>query len=133
LFDRKPERNAYRNALISYDQAARGFEESRDQVKLEVRQAWRNLQQAQVSYQIQEIGVELNERRVREQELLFQAGRGSAIDQVDAQNSLIASQNELTAALVQHTIARLSFWRDMGILYIKENGQWEDIKDDNYS
>jgi len=133
LFDRKSERNAYRNALIAYDQAARGFEESRDQVKLEVRQAWRNLQQAQVSYQIQEIGVELNERRVREQELLFQAGRGSAIDQVDAQNSLITSQNELTAALVQHTIARLSFWRDMGILYIKENGQWEDITDGNYS
>ena len=75
----------------------------------------------------------MNERRVREQELLFLAGRGSAIDQVDAQNSLIASQNELTAALVQHTIARLSFWRDMGILFIKEDGQWEDITDDNYS
>ncbi|MFO7976851.1 MAG: TolC family protein [Candidatus Hydrogenedentota bacterium] len=133
LFDRKSERNAYRTALIAYEQAARAFEESRDRVKLDVRQAWRDLQQAQVSYQIQEIGVELNKRRVREQELLFQAGRGSAIDQVDAQNSLIASQNELTAALVQHTIARLSFWRDMGILYIKENGQWEDVTDDVYS
>ncbi len=133
VFDRKSERNAYRTALIGYDQAARGFQESTDQVKLDVRQAWRNLQQAQVSFQIQEIGVKLNERRVREQELLFQAGRGSAIDQVDAQNSLISSQNDLTAALVQHTIARLSFWRDMGILYIKENGQWEDITDDDYS
>ncbi len=133
VFDRKSERNAYRSALIAYDQAARAYEESSDQVKLDVRQAWRNLQQAQVSYQIQEIGVQLNERRVREQELLFQAGRGSAIDQVDAQNSLIASQNELTAALVQHTIARLSFWRDMGILYIKDDGQWEDITDDSYS
>jgi len=133
LFDRKAERNAYRIALIDYARAVRDLEESTDLIKLEVRQAWRDLQQAQVSYQIQEIGVQLNERRVREQELLFLAGRGSAIDQVDAQNSLIASQNELTAALVQHTIARLSFWRDMGILFIKEDGQWEDITDDNYS
>ncbi|HOF40243.1 MAG TPA: TolC family protein [Candidatus Hydrogenedentes bacterium] len=133
LFDRKAERNAYRSALIDYARSVRSLEEATDLIKLDVRQAWRNLQQAQVSYQIQEIGVQLNERRVREQELLLQAGRGSAIDQVDAQNSLIASQNELTAALVQHTIARLSFWRDMGILFIKEDGQWEDITDDNYS
>ncbi len=133
LFDRKAERNAYRSALIDYARSARSLEEATDLIKLDVRQAWRDLQQAQVSYQIQEIGVQLNERRVREQELLFQAGRGSAIDQVDAQNSLIASQNEQTAALVQHTIARLSFWRDMGILFIKEDGQWEDITDDNYS
>ncbi len=133
VFDRKSQRNAYRNALIAYDQSARSLEGFTDQVKLDVRQAWRNLQQAQVSYQIQEIGVQLNERRVREQELLFQAGRGSAIDQVDAQNALISAQNDLTAALVRHTIARLSFWRDMGILYIKEDGQWEDITDDDYS
>jgi outer membrane protein TolC len=133
LFDRKSQRNAYRSVLIAFDQATRGYEEFTDQVKLQVRRAWRNLQQAQVSYQIQEIGVDLNKRRVREQELLFLAGRGSAIDQVDAQNSLISAQNELTAALVEHTIARLSFWRDMGILYIKEDGQWKDITDDNYS
>jgi hypothetical protein len=30
---------------------------------------------------------------------------------------------------VTHTIARLQFWNNMGILYIKDNGQWEDLKD----
>jgi hypothetical protein len=30
---------------------------------------------------------------------------------------------------VGHTIARLEFWRDMGILFIKENGQWEEVTD----
>jgi hypothetical protein len=40
---------------------------------------------------------------------------------------LINSKNERTSALVGHTIARLNFWRDMGILMIKENGQWEEL------
>jgi hypothetical protein len=35
----------------------------------------------------------------------------------------------LTSALISHTIARLEFWRDMGILYIKENGNWEEVKE----
>jgi len=46
---------------------------------------------------------------------------------VDAQNALIDSKNQRTQALVTHTIARLQFWNNMGILYIKANGQWEDV------
>ena len=48
---------------------------------------------------------------------------------MDAQNDLIASKNQRTQALVNHTNARLQFWNDMGILYIKENGQWKEIND----
>ena len=53
-------------------------------------------------------------------------GLGLALDLVDAQNDLINSQNQLTSALISHTIARLGFWRDMGLLFIKEQGQWEE-------
>jgi outer membrane protein TolC len=72
--------------------------------------------------------VKLAERRVEEQELLSEVGRAKAQDQVDAQNDLINSKNQRTQALVTHTIARLQFWNNMGILYIKDNGQWEDIQ-----
>ena len=68
-------------------------------------------------------------RRVEEQTVRAEVGRAIAIDQVDAQNDFISAQNELTDATVRHTIARLEFWRDMGILYIKENGQWEEVND----
>jgi hypothetical protein len=30
---------------------------------------------------------------------------------------------------VTHTIARLQFWNNMGILCIKDNGQWEEFQD----
>lgn len=128
--DRKPERNAYRAALIDFERAERDYTLAEDNIKLEVREGWRVLEQAKRNYEIALKSVELNERRVEEQDLLAELGRATILDQVDAQNDLTGAQNDLTAALVAHTIARLEFWRDMGILFIKENGRWEEVVDD---
>ena len=129
--DRMAERNAYRSALISRNQAERQLTQQEDEIKLEVRDSWRTLEQARRNYEISEIGVKLAERRVEEQALLQELGRGDAKNQVDAQNALINSRNQRTQALVTHTIARVNFWRNLGILYIKDNGQWEEIKNAN--
>ena len=126
--DRTSERNSYRGALIARNLAARTLEEQEDQIKLQVRDSWRTLDQAKRSYEISEVGVHIAERRVEEQSLLAEWGRSKAQDQVDAQNDLIASKNQRTQALVTHTIARLQFWNNMGILYIKANGQWEEVQ-----
>ena len=125
--DRTPERNAYRAAIITRNRAARKLEEQEDQIKLQVRDSWRTLDQAKRNYEISEVGVHIAERRVEEQSLLAEWGRSKAQDQVDAQNALIDSKNQRTQALVTHTIARLQFWNNMGILYIKANGQWEEV------
>jgi outer membrane protein TolC len=127
--ERKAERNNFRAALISEERARRDRELAEDEVKLDVRGAWRNLDEARRTYQIQLQNVEINQRRVELEELKAELGRATALDQIDAQNALIASRNALTAALVGHNVARLEFWRDMGILYIKPNGQWEDVTD----
>jgi len=126
--DRQAERDAYRSSLINRNRAARAIVQQEDEIKLEVRNSWRTLDQAKRNYEISEIGVKLAERRVEEQNLLADLGRAKAQDQVDAQNALNDSQNQRVQALVTHTIARLQFWNNMGILYIKENGQWEDPK-----
>lgn len=125
--DRKAERNSYRAALIAEKQAFRAWEQQADEIKLQVRDSWRTLDQAKRSYELSELGVKIAERRVEEQDLLAELGRARAQDQVDAQNALNASKNQRTQALVTHTIARLQFWNNMGILYIKDNGQWEDL------
>ncbi len=126
--DRTSERNSYRAALIARNRAARTLEEQEDQIKLQVRDSWRTLDQAKRNYEISEVGVHIAERRVEEQGLLAETGRSKAQDQVDAQNALIDSKNQRTQALVTHTIARLQFWNNMGILYIKDNGQWEEVQ-----
>jgi outer membrane protein TolC len=127
--DRKGERNSYRSALIARNRAARAIEQQEDDIKLQVRDSWRTLDQAKRNYEISEVGVKIAERRVEEQNLLAELGRAKAQDQVDAQNSLSDSKNQRTQALVTHTIARLQFWDNLGILYIKDNGRWEETQD----
>jgi len=128
--DRKAERNSFRSALIAFERSRRDLDQAIDEVKLDVREAWRALDQARITYEVRRLGVEINSDRVEEQALLAELGQGDALNLVDAQNDLTSAQNDLTSALVQHTIARLAFWRDMGILYIKKNGQWEEVTDD---
>ena len=126
--DRQAERSVYRSSLITRNRAARAIVQQEDEIKLQVRDSWRTLDQAKRSYEISEIGVKLAERRVEEQNLLSEFGRSKAQDVVDAQNALNDSKNQRTQALVTHTIARLQFWNNMGILYIKDNGQWEETQ-----
>jgi len=128
-FDRQAERNSYRAALIAEKQAVRALEQQADEIKLDVRESWRTLDQAKRNFEINQLGVQLTERRVEEQNLLAEVGRANAQNQVDAQNDLIRSKNQITQALVSHTIARLQFWANTGILYIKDNGQWRELKD----
>ena len=129
-FDRTVERNSYRAALIAEKQAARALEQQADEIRLDVRDGWRVLDSAKRNFEISQLGVGLAERRVEEQTLLAELGRAKAQDQVDAQNDLISSKNQLTQALVSHTIARLQFWANTGILYIKDNGQWRELNGD---
>lgn len=127
--DKKGARNTYRAALIARDQAQRAVEQLEDEIRLQVRDGWRALEQARRSYEISELGVKLSERRVEMQTLLAELGRAKAQDQVDAENDLASSRNQRTQALVSHTISRLQFWNNLGILFIKANGQWEEITD----
>lgn len=125
--DRKAERNAYRASLIAYERAKRDYTLLADTVVLEVRGAARALEEARLAYEIALTSVDVNRRRVHEQELRADVGRGTTIDLVDAQNDLTDAQNGLTAALIQHTLARLAYWRDMGILYIGPEGLWRPL------
>ena len=124
--NRKRERNNYRSALIAFDRAQRQYDQFVDQMKLDIQDGWRNLEQRRREFEISEVRVELSQNRREEELLKRELGLGLALDLVDAQNDLINSQNQRTSALISHTIARLGFWRDMGILFIKDNGQWEE-------
>ena len=48
------------------------------------------------------------------------------------QNALIAARNRVSDALVNHTTAYLRLWLSMGILYIKEDGQWEEVTESDF-
>jgi outer membrane protein TolC len=124
-FDRKSERNAYRQALISMQQDLRGYDEEVDRVKLAVRQAYRDLVETADSYRIQQIGLELARRRVEFEELQLEYGRGTVRLLLESEDALVQSQNALLGALVDHTVAKMSFFRDIGIMQVRPDGMWE--------
>jgi outer membrane protein TolC len=124
-FDRKAERNAYRQSLISMQQKQRDHEEEVAQVKLNIRQAYRKLQEAQERYHIQKNSLALAQKRVDSTALFLKTGRAQTRDLLESQDDLLEAQNELTDALVGHMIAKLNFFRDIGILQARPDGMWQ--------
>jgi len=128
--DRKAERNAYREALIALEQQRREYENDLDSIKLDVRQAYRKLQEEAESYVTQRKSLDLARQRVAVSPLLWEAGRANTRDLLESQDALLLAQNSLTAALVDHTIAKLNFFRDIGVLQVRPDGMWEESKHD---
>ena len=122
-FDRTQERNTYRRSLILLERSRRSLTAQTDGVKQQVRQSWNRLQQTRDSYEIQRMSVTLAERRVQSTSMLLEAGRANTRDVLDAQTSLLNAQNALINALVDHTVARLQLWRDIGTLTVTPQGQ----------
>jgi outer membrane protein TolC len=123
--DRMAERNTYRESLITLMQRQRSYADAVDNVKLDVRNDYRNLIESAQRYQIQKKSLELAEERVDSTRLLFQAGRAQARDLLDSQDSLLSAQNATTSTLIDYNIAKLSFYRDIEILTVKPDGLWQ--------
>jgi len=124
--DRKAERNAYREALITLEQRQREYDNSVDRVKFDVRQAHRKLQESKDAYKIRNNSLDLASKRVETNKLLLDAGRVEVRIVLESQDALVLSQNDVTAALVDYTIAKLVFFRDTGILQVRPDGMWEE-------
>jgi len=123
--DRKTERNAYVQTLINLQQQQRQYTLSEDRVILDVRQAYRELDEAAARYKIQQNSLELANSRVDSTQLLLDAGRGITRDLLEAQDALRDAENALTDALVAHAIAKLNFYKDIGLLQVRPDGMWE--------
>lgn len=124
-FDRVAEQNTYRKALITLSQRQREYEQASDVVKLEVRQAYRDLKEAAQSYRVQIEGLKLADKRLKNTFLLLQYGRASSRRFLNAQDDLFDAQNAATEALVNYMTATLNFYRDTGVLQVRPDGMWE--------
>jgi len=123
--DRKRERNLYRQTLITLADSKRTYDEQVDQVRLDIRQAHRDLLEAHTSYKIQQTSLKLAEKRVDMQLILLQEGRATTRNYLDAQEDLLGAQNAKTAALVEFTLASLRFYRDIGLLHVRPDDMWK--------
>lgn len=120
--DKLVERNAYRNALITFDQSIRAREQSEDQVGSQVRTSLRNIGSASETFRIQSIAVSVAQQRVEAQTDLYEAGRVGARELLDAQSSLLQAQLQLTASTVDYAIARLDLMNNLEAISLEPSG-----------
>ena len=127
--ERTKERNDYRNALVALESAVRDWQKAEDELKATVREDMRALSQTRTQLRIQSRAVELAARRVRNQDLLLEAGRADMTDLLDAQAALLAAQNSLDRAITDHRVQELALHRDVGALDATVDGVWSEPDD----
>ena len=122
--ERMFEANEYRKALITLTQTQRNYEQAIDTVVLEVRQTYRDLTEAAERHRIQLESLALAEKRFKNTFLLLQYSRANTRDVLDAQEDLFDAQNAAAETLVDHAVAVLSFYRDVGAIQVRPDGMW---------
>ena len=133
-------RNAYRTAIVSYQQARRAYMLLEDQVKYDIRTSWRQLRlnqqnfeltrkflrQAALQYDIN-VANNLNPKlQVAGQAGTTNLGQQEGLNLINALGSLLTAQNNLINYWVSYERNRINIYRDMDIMQIDERGIWID-------
>ena len=122
--NRKLERNGYRRSLIDFERQLRELGLFLDELKNNLREDLRTLDQSRQSYDIQVRAKALADRRVESSELSLQAGRIQVRDVVDAQTARVQAYNAATAALIDYHLARMRLLLDLGVLKTQRERFW---------
>jgi outer membrane protein TolC len=121
-FERLPQRNVYREALINEAAVMRSRDLAEDQVSADLRDDLRVAANRRDSYAIQQDAVDLAQKRIESTTMNMEAGRADTRDLLEAQDSLLQAQNAVTSALIDYTLARLNLFLDMELLTFDQDG-----------
>jgi outer membrane protein TolC len=120
--DRLPQRNLYREALISEQKQQRSLDALGDQIRSDLRDSLRQTVATLEGYRIQKNAVVLAARRIESTRLNLDAGRAATRDLLDAQSALLQAQNSATQALIDFQLAELALYRDLEVLRVENEG-----------
>jgi len=123
--ERARPRNSYRTSLITVDRARRGLDQFEDNMVVQIRSAFRELNRRFESLEIQRQLIEDQSKNLRIANLRFERGEIPNRDVVEAGQSLLDAENALIREQVNYEIARLQLLRNLGVLFIDEHGMWQ--------
>lgn len=122
--DRKNQRFAYRESLIAFEAQIRSLTLTFDNLRNNIENGLRTIEQQRQTYLIQKKAVELAKVRVESTTMNLEAGNVAVRDVLEAQDALIAAQNQLTLSLVSYQQARLRLMLDIGALDTSRERFW---------
>ncbi|MDO4629299.1 MAG: hypothetical protein Q4C70_08970, partial [Planctomycetia bacterium] len=134
--DRRMERNAYMETLISYDRARRDYIHYQDSVHRNIRTLVRQVEVAQLNFELRRISVFVAMNRVDQANLQLlqppkpnqtsQFGDSFARDLIDALNSLLSAQNTFVESWIGFEACRMGIEISLGIFQLDGAGMWVD-------
>lgn len=122
-----PERNDLRAAQIVEQASRRALDLVEEELRSTIRSDWRALNVARQQYDLALKGLELSQKRLEIEEALMAEGQGTARDIVESQDRLIVARDLVISTLIDHNLARLQLWADMGVLFIRKDVRWADV------
>lgn len=138
--DQVLERNAYRQSQIDYQRARRAYMELEDEIKLDVRSEWRQLQVLKQNFETARQNLRIAAVQLDSTIETFnqparagqtvggggtQAGN-QGLNLINALQSVLNAQNDLIRIWVQYEQNRINIHRDMDIMQVDERGVWID-------
>lgn len=129
--DRLQERNNYRATLVSFESQLRSLALTLDNFKDQIDRGLRSLEQARLNYLNGLESLKVNERRVDNTTMLLEAGRATVRDVREAQDGLIAAQNNLAAIYANYLSSRLGLLINTGLINTQPAKFWllDQLKD----
>jgi outer membrane protein TolC len=122
--DRFRERNTYRTTLINFEAQLRSLVATLDGYKDRIDRGFRTLEQQRQNYLNRQAALSVALRRVDMNQTLLQAGRVQIRELREAQDALIAAQNQLTDSIVNYLVARMQLLLDIGVLAADADRFW---------
>jgi len=128
--NRVAERNEYRSSIIDLRRAERNYDRRRDEVRLDVRDAFRGIEQARLSLEIQAENIKINDFRKRQAEELLNRGLlQSNRDKIEAETDWRDAKNRYAQAEANYRTAVLAFLRDTETLRVTDDGRLASFED----
>lgn len=133
--DQVAERNDYRAAQIDYQRARRDYMALEDQVKLEVRTAWRQLRvlerNLETARQALRFAALQYDQAVEESAAPAKPGQSNqggvqGRNLLNALESVLRAQDSLIGIWADYERSRLNIYRDMAIMEVNPQGVWND-------
>ena len=133
-FNRRAQRNQFRQSLINYNQGLRSLIALEDGIKLAVRDDLRQLQQNQEQYRIAVSGAALAYERLITTRLQLVLGvqKVTARDVLESQQAYTNALNSMARAHVTYLLERIDLFMDLELLTVDANGFWTQVYDENH-
>lgn len=115
-FNMTSEKIAYDQSILAMTSSQRNIEQTKTNVILDVRKAFRNLEKAYNKIEIQEKQIHTAQGGMKLAELKFERGLANNFDLIQAEKSLVSAQNNYLSAVIEHIIGEYQFLSAIGLL-----------------